>query len=66
MGVVGASIAKGWIDSGSFKVGLKSFDPSLIAGIAASWICTIPFALALSCGIYYPSRLLIIGSFTTV
>ena len=63
MGIVGASIAKGWIDSGSLKNGLKSFDIELIRNIAMSWIITIPCALLASVSIYGPCRLLFIGEF---
>ena len=63
MGIVGASIAKGWIDSGSLNVGLRSFDLALIRNIAMSWICTIPCALIASICVYAPFRVLIIGSF---
>ena len=65
MGIVGASIAKGWIDSGSLKTGLRSFDIGLIGNIALSWVITIPCAIAVSAGIYAPSRVLIIGPFKT-
>lgn len=65
MGIVGASIAKGWIDSGSLQTGLRSFDIGLIGNIALSWVITIPCAIAVSAGIYAPSRVLIIGPFKT-
>ena len=63
MGIVGASVAKGWIDSGSFNVGLRSFDSGLIRNIAMSWVITIPCALLASICVYAPSRALIIGPF---
>ena len=63
MGIVGASIAKGWIDSGSLQTGLKSFDIRLIINIGASWVITIPCAVAASACVYAPARILIIGPF---
>ena len=63
MGIVGASIAKGWIDSGSIQSGLRSFDRKLIMNIGLSWIITIPCAIAVSAGVYAPLRVLIIGPF---
>jgi phosphate/sulfate permease len=63
MGIVGASVAKGWIDSGSLNVGLRSFDIGLIRNIAMSWVITIPCALIASVCIYAPSRVLFIGPF---
>jgi len=63
MGIVGASIAKGWIDSGSIQTGLRSFDSGLIMNIALSWIVTIPCAIAMSACVYAPVRALIIGPF---
>ena len=63
MGIVGASIAKGWIDSGSIQTGLKSFDIRLIINIGASWVITIPCAVAASACLYAPCRSLIIGPF---
>ena len=63
MGIVGASIAKGWIDTGSIQTGLRSFDSGLILNIALSWIVTIPCAIAMSACVYAPVRALIIGPF---
>ena len=63
MGIVGASIAKGWIDSGSIQSGLRSFDRKLIMNIGLSWIITIPCAIAVSAAVYAPSRVIIIGPF---
>ena len=48
MGVVGAGVAKGWVDNGAFREGIKTIDFSLIGNIALSWIVTIPFAFTLS------------------
>ena len=61
MAVVGAGIAKGFVDSGSLKGGLKSIDLQLIGNIALSWIITIPFAIAVSAGFYAIARIFIIG-----
>jgi phosphate/sulfate permease len=66
MGVVGAGVAKGWVDSGSFKGGLQTIDFSLMRNIALSWIVTIPFALVLSAMLYAVSRVVIIGAFSGV
>ena len=66
MGVVGAGVAKGWVDSGSFKGGLQTIDFSLMRNIALSWIVTIPFALVLSAMLYAVARVLIIGAFSGV
>jgi len=63
MGVVGCGVAKGWVDSGSFKGGLQTIDLSLMRNIALSWIVTIPFALVLSSMLYAVARVLIIGAF---
>ena len=63
MGVVGAGVAKGWVDSGSFKGGLQTIDFSLMRNIALSWIVTIPFALVLSSMLYAVARVIIIGAF---
>jgi phosphate/sulfate permease len=62
MGVVGAGVAKGWVDSGSFKGGLQTIDFSLMRNIALSWIVTIPFALVLSSMLYAVARVIIIGN----
>ena len=66
MGVVGAGVAKGWVDSGSFKGGLQTIDFSLMRNIALSWIVTIPFALVLSAMLYAVARVVIIGAFSGV
>ena len=63
MGIVGASIAKGWVDSGSLKEGLNTFDMGLIRNIAMSWIITIPCAFMISVSVYAPARVLMIGHF---
>jgi len=63
MGIVGASIAKGWVDSGSLKEGLNTFDMALIRNIAMSWIITIPCAFMISVSVYAPARVLMIGHF---
>merc|ERR1719273_2717468 len=63
MGVVEASIAKGWVDSGSLKEGLNTFDMGLIRNIAMSWIITIPCAFMISVSVYAPARVLMIGHF---
>ena len=63
MGVVGAGVAKGCVDTGSFKGGLQTIDFSLMRNIALSWIVTIPFALVLSSMLYAVARVLIIGAF---
>ena len=63
MAVVGAGIAKGFVDSGSFKVGMKSIDLKLIGNIALSWIITIPFAIAVSAVFYSIARIIVIGPF---
>ena len=63
MGVVGAGVAKGWVDSGSFKGGLQTIDFSLMRNIALSWIVTIPFAMVLSAMLYAVARVIIIGAF---
>ena len=63
MAVVGAGIAKGFVDSGSFKGGMKTIDLGLIANIGLSWILTIPFAIAVSAGFYSIARILVIGPF---
>ena len=63
MGVVGAGVAKGWIDNGAFREGIKTINFSLIGNIALSWIVTIPFAFTLSTIIYAVARVVIIGSY---
>jgi len=63
MGVVGAGVAKGWVDSGSLREGLKTVDFHLMGRIAISWIVTIPFALILSMAIYAIARVAILGPF---
>merc|ERR1712211_72658 len=52
MGVVGAGIARGWVDTGALKEGFNTIDFSLMRNIALSWIATIPFAMALSALVY--------------
>jgi len=63
MGVVGAGVAKGWVDRGTFRSGMKTIDFSLIGSIALSWIVTIPFAFTLSAVLYAVARVVIIGPF---
>lgn len=63
MGVVGAGVAKGWVDSGSFREGMKTVDFKLMGNIALSWVVTIPFALVLSVIFYSIARVSILGPF---
>merc|ERR1719500_586337 len=61
MGVVGAGIARGWVDTGSLKEGFNTIDFSLMRNIALSWIVTIPFAMALSALVYAVADAIFIG-----
>jgi len=61
MGVVGAGIARGWVDTGSLKGGFNTIDFSLMRNIALSWIATIPFAMALSALVYAVADVILIG-----
>ena len=61
MGVVGAGVARGWVDSGHIRGGLSTIDFKLIGGIALSWIVTIPFSLLLSTILYAAVRVVVIG-----
>jgi len=63
MGVVGAGIAKGWVDNGSFIDGINTIDFSLIGSIILSWVATIPFAFTISALIYAVARVIVIGAF---
>lgn len=63
MGVVGAGIAKGWVDTGSLREGIKTIDTKILGSIALSWILTIPFAGALSATLYAIVRRIVIGPF---
>ena len=63
MGVVGAGVARGWIDTGSIRDGLNTIDFKLIGSIAMSWIVTIPFSLVLSTILYAAVRVVVIGPF---
>ena len=63
MGMVGAGVAKGWVDSNSFKKGLESVDFKVMKNIVVSWIVTIPFSLVLSMIVYSVARVAIIGPF---
>merc|ERR1712013_100960 len=61
MGVVGAGIARGWVDTGSLKGGFNTIDFSLMRNIALSWIATITFAMALSALVYAVADVILIG-----
>ena len=61
--MVGAGVAKGWVDSNSFKSGLESVDFKVMKNIVVSWIVTIPFSLVLSMIVYSVARVAIIGPF---
>ena len=63
MGVVGAGLAKGWVDKGAFRDGLETINFSLIGHIALAWISTIPFAFTLSAILYAVVRVIIIGPY---
>ena len=63
MGMVGAGVAKGWVDSNSFQEGLKSVDFKVIGNIVLSWIITIPFSLILSIIVYSIARIAVLGPF---
>merc|ERR1711862_1018957 len=63
MALVGAGIARGWIDTKSLKGGLGTVDMKVFRNIALSWICTIPGALAISAALYAALRVAIIGKF---
>ena len=63
MGMVGAGVAKGWVDSNSFQEGLKSVDFKVIGNIVLSWIITIPFSLILSIIVYSIARIALLGTF---
>jgi len=56
MGVVGAGIAKGWLDKGSLKEGYKTINFSLMTNIAVSWVATIPFGMLLSSLVYWVAQ----------
>jgi len=62
MGVVGAGIAKGWVDKGSLREGVKTINFSLMSNIGISWLATIPFAMALSSLTYWIAQAIFIGS----
>ena len=61
--MVGAGVAKGWVDSNSFKEALESVDFKVMKNIVVSWIVTIPFSLVLSMIVYSVARVAIIGPF---
>ena len=61
LGVVGAGVARGWVDRGHPRGGLATIDFRLLGGIAFSWLATIPFALLLSTVLYAVVRVLVIG-----
>jgi len=63
MGMVGAGVAKGWVDSNSFRKGLESVDFNVMKNIVVSWIVTIPFSLLLSMIVYSVARVAILGPF---
>ena len=63
MGVVGAGVARGWIDTGNIRDGLNTIDFKLIGSIAMSWIVTIPFSIVLSTILYAAVRVVVIGPF---
>ena len=63
MGVVGAGVARGLIDTGNIRDGLSTIDFKLIGSIAMSWIVTIPFSIVLSTILYAAVRVVVIGPF---
>ena len=63
MGVVGAGVARGVVDSGNIRDGLNTIDFKLIGSIAMSWIVTIPFSLVLSTILYAAVRVVVLGPF---
>ena len=63
MGVVGAGVARGWVNSNDIRKGLNTIDFKLIGSIALSWIVTIPFSLVLSTILYAAVRVVVIGPF---
>ena len=65
MAVVGSGVARGTLDKGSFRNGLKTVDFSVFRNIGLSWVCTIPFSIAVSIGMYSPLRILLIGPFSS-
>jgi len=65
MALMGAGVARGWVDSGSFKQGLNTVNLGVFRNIGLSWLCTIPFSLALSSALYAVLRIIFIGGFYT-
>jgi len=63
MALVGGGVARGWVDTGSFKGGLETIDLGLFKNIYLSWIATIPFTIALSAGFYSIIRVIFLGPF---
>ena len=61
--MVGAGVARGWVNSNDIRKGLNTIDFKLIGSIAMSWIVTIPFSLVLSTILYAAVRVVVIGPF---
>ena len=63
MALVGAGIARGFVDTNSIKGGLYTIDLKVFKNILLSWICTIPCSIALSASMYAGLRMYFIGPF---
>ena len=66
MALVGAGVARGTLDHSSLKRGLSTVDFRVFRNIGLSWICTIPFSMAISAGLYAALRTAIISAFGVV
>ena len=64
--MVGAGVARGWVDSGSVCGGLSTVNMGVFKRIILSWIITIPCSTALSALLYTVLRIIFINAdFTT-
>ena len=63
VGLAGAGITRGWIDTQSIAVGLGTVDLKMLRNIVLSWVCTIPGAMAISAGLYAALRVALTGPF---
>ena len=65
MALMGAGVARGWVDQGNLQGGLNNVSVSVFKKIGLSWVCTIPASLALSATLYAVLRAVFIGDFSS-
>ena len=62
MALVGAGIARGWVDSGSFGGGVDTVNISVFKRIVLAWVVTIFCSGAFSMALYSVLRMIFINS----